>query len=168
VGQLEGVDGSRPFCTGGGVGAVLSVIGPRDTLGNVIHPTRVVSVNEPCQSTQAPFLTIYQGVRVECAKYGEDYTIGQIVPIRGAAPAKPVVPADAVTASGSGLDPDISPAYADIQVARVAKARHVSPDQIHAVLAQYRSGRDLGFFGEPTVNVVELNLELDRRYPVKS
>jgi K+-transporting ATPase c subunit len=168
VGQLEGVDGSRAFCTGGGVGAVLSVIGPRDAGGNVIHPTRVVSVNEPCETTQAPFLVIYRGVRVECAKYGEDYTIGQIVPIRGAAPADPAVPADAVTASGSGLDPHISFAYADLQVARVAKARHVSPDQIRAVLAQYRSGRDLGFFGEPTVNVLELNVQLDHKYPVSS
>ena len=166
VGQLEGVDGSRPFCTGGGVGAVLSVIGPRDARGNVVHPTRVVSVNEPCQSTQAPFLTIYQGVRVECAKYGEDYTIGQIVPIRGAAPANPAVPADAVTASGSGLDPHISVAYADIQVARVAKARHVNPDQIRAVVAQYSSGRTVGFIGEPKVNVLQLNLQLDHQYPV--
>ena len=88
------------------------------------------------------------------------------MPIRGAAPNEPQVPADAVTASGSGLDPDISPAYADIQVARVAKARHVSPDQIRAVVAQYRSGRDLGFFGEPTVNVLQVNLQLDHRYPV--
>ncbi|MEE6137288.1 potassium-transporting ATPase subunit C [Mycobacterium sp. 050128] len=168
VGQLEGVDGSRPFCTGGGVGAVLSVIGSRDARGNVIHPTQVISVNEPCQTTQTPFLTSYQGVRVQCAKYGEDYSLGQIVPIRGAAPANPSVPADAVTASGSGLDPDISPAYADIQVARVARTRHVSPDQIKSILAQYRSGRDLGFFGEPTVNVLQLNLQLDRKYPVSS
>jgi potassium-transporting ATPase KdpC subunit len=168
VGQLEGVNGSRPFCTGGGVGAVLSVIGPRDSHGNVVHPTKVVSVNEPCQSTPTPFLTLYEGVRVECAKYSEDYSMGQIVPIRGAAPANPAVPADAVTASGSGLDPHISPAYADIQVARVAKARHVTPDQIRAVLARYRSGRDLGLFGEPTVNVLQLNLQLDRQYPVSS
>ncbi len=166
VGQLEGVNGSRPYCTGGGVGAVLSVIGPRDARGNVVHPTRVVSVNEPCQSTRAPFLSTYEGVRVECAKDGEDYTIGQIVPVRGAAPENPAVPADAVTASGSGLDPNISPAYADIQVVRVAKARHVSPDQIRAVLAHYRGGRTLGFFGEPTVNVLELNLQLDHQYPV--
>ncbi|OBH32938.1 K+-transporting ATPase subunit C [Mycobacterium sp. E342] len=166
VGRLENVDGSRPFCTGGGVGAVLSVIGPRDARGNVVHPTRVVSVNEPCQATPAPFLTLYEGVRVECAKYGEDYTIGQIVPIRGAAPADPAVPADAVTASGSGLDPDISPAYADLQVARVAKARHVSVDQIREALAQNRSGRALGFFGEPSVNVLQLNLQLDHIYPV--
>jgi potassium-transporting ATPase KdpC subunit len=168
VAQLEGVNGSRPFCTGGGVGAVLSVIGPRDARGNVVHPTRVVSVNEPCQSTQASFLTSYEGVRVECANYGEDYSIGKMVPIRGAAPADPAVPADAVTASGSGLDPHISVAYAELQVARVARARHVSPDQIRAVVAQYRSGRLLGFMGEPTINVLQLNLQLDRRYPVPS
>ena len=166
VGQLEGVDGSRPFCTGGGVGAVLSVIGPRDAGGNVVHPTRVVSVNEPCQTTQTPFQAIYQGVRVECAKYGEDYSMGQIVPIRGAAPANPAVPADAVTASGSGLDPDISVAYADLQVARVAKARGVSADQVRAVVRDNQDGRTLGFMGEARINVLQVNLELDRKYPV--
>ncbi|MEE2852652.1 MAG: potassium-transporting ATPase subunit C [Actinomycetota bacterium] len=168
VGKLEGVDGSRPFCTGGGVGAVLSVIGPRDARGGIIRPTRVVSVNEPCGATITPFLALYQGVRVECARYGEDYSIGQTVPIRGAAPADPAVPADAVTAGGSGLDPNISPAYADIQVARVAKVRHVSPEQIREVVAQNSSGRGLGFFGEPCVNVLQLNLQLDHRYPVTS
>lgn len=168
VGRLENVDGARPFCTGGGVGAVLSVIGPRDARGNVVHPTRVVSVNEPCQATPAPFLSLYEGVRVECAKYGEDYTIGQTVPIRGAAPANPAVPGDAVAASGSGLDPNISPAYADLQVLRVAKARHVSVDQIREVLTQNRSSRALGFFGEPCVNVLQLNLQLDHKYPVSS
>jgi K+-transporting ATPase ATPase C chain len=166
IGQLEGVDGARPFCTGGGVGAVLSVIGPRDSRGYVVHPTRVVSVNEPCATTKQPFLNFYEGVRVECAAFGDDYSNGQIVPIRGGAPNNPQVPADAVTASGSGLDPNISPEYADIQIGRVAKARHVSPDQIRAVLAQYRDGRALGFFGEPTVNVLQLNSELDHRYPV--
>jgi K+-transporting ATPase ATPase C chain len=165
VGQLEGVSGSRPFCTGGGVGAVLSVIGPRDARGHVAHPSRVVSVNEPCAATQAPFLVVFEGARVECARYGEDVSTGQIVPIRGAAPANPAVPADAVTTSGSGLDPDISPAYAAIQVARVARARHVSADQIRAVMAQHCSDRSLGFLGEPTVNVLLLNLDLDRRYP---
>lgn len=141
VAKLEGVDGSRPFCTGGGVGAVLSVIGPRDERGNVTHPARVVSVNEPCESTPTPFVSLYEGVRVECAKTGEDYSLGQIVPIRGAAPAAPAVPADAVTAGGSGLDPNISPAYADIQVARVAKVRHVRPEQIRELVAQNSSGR---------------------------
>ncbi|GAB4930766.1 potassium-transporting ATPase subunit C [Mycobacterium timonense] len=168
VAELEGVDGSRPFCTGGGVGAVLSVIGPRDERGNVTHPARVVSVNEPCESTPTPFVSLYEGVRVECAKTGEDYSLGQIVPIRGAAPAAPAVPADAVTAGGSGLDPNISPAYADIQVARVAKVRHVRPEQIRELVAQNSSGRALGFFGEPCVNVLQLNLQLDHRYPVTS
>jgi K+-transporting ATPase ATPase C chain len=168
IGDLEGVDGSRPFCTRGGVGAVLSVIGPRDSRGYVVHPIKVVSINEACSTASQPFQDFYEGIRVECAKFGEDYSTGQIVPIRGAAPDNPEVPADAVTASGSGLDPDISPAYADIQVARVAKARHVSADQIRAVLAQYSRGRGLGFFGEPCVNVLQLNLELDHRYPVSN
>ena len=168
VGQLEGVDGSRPFCTGEGVGAVLSVIGPRDSLGNVVHPTKVVSVNEPCETTKTPFLNTYEGVRVECAKFGDDYSIGQIVPIRGAAPADPAVPMDAVTASGSGLDPHISPAYADLQVNRVAKARGVSPDQVRELVLANQDGRVLGFIGEARVNVLQLNIALDEKYPAKS
>ncbi len=168
VGKLEGVDGSRPFCTGDGVGAVLSVIGPRDSTGNVLRPTRVVSVNEPCKTTQAPFLSTYEGMRVECADYGEDYSIGQIVPIRGAAPANPVVPADAVTASGSGLDPHISVAYADLQIRRVAGARGVTEDVVRQAVRDNQDGPVFGFLGEARVNVVELNLELDRKYPVAS
>ncbi|TRW82742.1 potassium-transporting ATPase subunit C [Mycolicibacterium sp. 018/SC-01/001] len=168
IGDLDGVDGSRPFCTSGGVGAVLSVFGPRDLTGNVVDPTRVVSVNEKCGSVAAPFLDAYEGVRVECAKPGEDYAAGQIVPIRGGAPAEPAVPADAVTASGSGLDPHISPAYADLQIARIARARGVSDDQIRTLVAEYTSGRTLGFFGEPRVNVLELNLALDEQYPARS
>ncbi len=168
AGELDGVDGSRPFCTGDGVGAVLSVIGTRDARGDVTHPTRVVSVNEPCQTTTAPFLSTYEGVRVECARYGEDYSIGQIVPIRGSAPADPSVPADAVTASGSGLDPHISIAYADMQVSRIADARGTSAELVRAAVADNTDGRWLGFFGEPTVNVLTLNLELDQKYPAKS
>jgi K+-transporting ATPase ATPase C chain len=171
VAEQEGLGadaGARPFCTGSGVGAVLSVIGPRDARGNVVDPTRVVSVNEPCTANAAPFLATYEGVKVECAKFGEDYAIGQIVPIRGAASADQVVPADAVSASGSGLDPNISPAYADIQVGRVAKARGTSEDDIRNVLRDNTYGRDLGFMGEPRVNVLELNLELDQKFPAQS
>jgi K+-transporting ATPase ATPase C chain len=168
AGRLDGVDGKRPFCTGDGIGAVLSVIGTRDARGDVAHPTRVVSVNEPCDATPAPLLSTYEGVRVECARYGEDYRIGQIVPIRGSAPADPAVPADAVTASGSGLDPHISIAYAALQVNRVAAARGVAADVVRRAVADNTEGRWLGFVGEPTVNVVELNLELDQKYPAKS
>jgi K+-transporting ATPase ATPase C chain len=128
----------------------------------------VVSVNEPCDTTTTPFLNTYEGVRVECARYGEDYTIGQIVPVRGAASADPKVPADAVTASGSGLDPHISIAYADLQVNRVAHARGVSAEQVRQAVADNTDGRWLGFFGEPRVNVLLLNLELDQKYPAKS
>jgi len=73
-----------------------------------------------------------------------------------------VLPSDAVSTSASGLDPDISPAYADLQVARVAAARGISQAQVQGLVTQYTSGRDLGVLGEPRINVLELNLALDR------
>jgi potassium-transporting ATPase KdpC subunit len=79
----------------------------------------------------------------------------------GLAPATPV-PADAVTASGSGLDPHISLRNARLQAARVAKARGVSEERVQAMIKSCEEGRDLGLLGEPRINVLILNLGLDR------
>jgi len=76
------------------------------------------------------------------------------------------IPPDAVTASGSGLDPGISPQNAAIQVDRVAAARNASPAAVMALVKQYTQGRTLGFLGEPMVNVLLLNIALDQKFPV--
>lgn len=72
------------------------------------------------------------------------------------------IPVDAVTTSGSGIDPDISPAYAALQSRRVAAVRHLSLAVVRRLITRNTDGRSLGFFGEPGVNVLELNLALDR------
>jgi len=81
-------------------------------------------------------------------------------------PGKPV-PIDLVTTSGSGLDPHISPAAAEFQMPRVARERRITEEQLRQVIARHTAGRQFGFLGEATVNVLELNLDLDRTMPMK-
>src|SRR5580700_9472997 len=89
-------------------------------------------------------------------------SVQQLQPTNPGAP----IPADLVTASGSGLDPDISPASADFQVPRVAKERGMSEEDVRALVAKHTLGRQFGFLGEARVNVLDLNLDLDTAHPV--
>jgi potassium-transporting ATPase KdpC subunit len=97
-----------------------------------------------------------------------DRVQGDVKKFRDANPgATGPLPADLVTASGSGLDPDISPASAEAQIARVAAARGMSADELRTVVASHSEGRQFGILGEARVNVLKLNLALDQMSPMK-
>ncbi|HVZ17106.1 MAG TPA: potassium-transporting ATPase subunit KdpC [Terriglobales bacterium] len=96
-----------------------------------------------------------------------DRVKGEVDTLRGENPSIPI-PIDLVTTSASGLDPDITPANAYFQAARVAKARNVTEKQIRLLVAAHTKGRDLGLLGEPRINVLELNLALDTKFSTRN
>src|SRR5271163_506425 len=95
-----------------------------------------------------------------------DRVKGDVEKLHAENPGTPI-PADLVTTSASGLDPDISPDAAEFQIPRVAQERRMSPADVRAMVARHTLGRQLGVLGEPRVNVLELNMELDATHPVK-
>lgn len=95
-----------------------------------------------------------------------DRVNSDIQKLRAENPGAPI-PIDLVTTSGSGLDPDISPAAAEFQVPRVARVRHMSQESLRALVARHTQDRQFGVLGEPRVNVLELNLDLDQAFPVR-
>lgn len=143
----------RPSAAGNGYDASNSSgtnLGPTsDKLVNGIHKKLPNGKDDPGN---------FDGIKDLAAAYRTE---------NGLAPTA-TVPAEAVTRSASGLDPEISPANADLQVARVAKARGLAEDAVRKLVADNTAGRTLGLLGEPRVNVLKLNLALDGAAPGKS
>jgi len=137
----------RPSAAGGGYDAAASGgtnLGPTsDKLINGIHKKLPNGQDDPGN---------FDGIRDLAAAYRQENGL----------PAGTALPADAVTRSASGLDPDISPANAELQVGRVAQARGLPADAVRRLVLAHTAGRTLGVLGEPRVNVLELNLALDR------
>jgi K+-transporting ATPase ATPase C chain len=100
-------------------------------------------------------------------KLADTLVAGAVAQARSETGATGPLPADMVTGSGSGLDPHISPANAELQVGRVAQARGVSADQVRQLVRQHTEGRTLGILGEPRINVLMLNIALDSVFPRK-
>ena len=94
-----------------------------------------------------------------------DRVNGDVQKLHAENPGSPI-PVDLVTTSGSGLDPDVSPAAAEFQISRVARERHMSEAEIRSLVAKHSLGRQLGVLGEPRINVLELNLDLDTQHPL--
>ena len=136
----------RPSAAGGGYDATASAgtnLGPTsDKLFNGIHKKLPDGKDDPGN---------FDGIRDLAAAYRTENGL----------PADAPLPADAVTRSGSGLDPDISPANAELQVDRVAKARGLAPDAVRRVVGAHTEARQVAILGEPRVNVLRLNLALD-------
>ena len=107
--------------------------------------------------------TDFDGIKDLAAAYRKENIQADGTPL----PDSVAIPTDAVTRSASGLDPQISPANADLQIYRVAKARGVSVEQVRPLIAQNTQARSLGVFGEPGVNVLKLNIALDTLSPLK-
>jgi len=95
-----------------------------------------------------------------------DRVKGDVENVRVENPKAPI-PVDLVTASGSGLDPEISPAAAEFQIMRVTRERGMKEEDVRALVQKHTKRRDLGFLGEPRVNVLELNLDLDSVHPLR-